>query len=209
MLTRSRIDHIAVARDFAGRTDDWPLAPRFDPLRRWYHRLAATDEYEVCGLTRLPGQGTDLHDHGGSAGALAVVSGEVTEYTVAGPARVIPGMVVPRCSAPARSAGSANTTSTGSSTMATVRRSRVYVYGPALTTMSRYRTRDGRLVLAAVDRAGPAVVSPGVKTALEVPYRSARRGIDEILAAASRPTAPPGPRYHRPTGRQAHGRGAG
>ena len=30
----------------------------------------------------------------------------------------------------------------------------VHVYGPALTTMSRYRIEDGRLVLAAVDRAG-------------------------------------------------------
>jgi hypothetical protein len=70
MLTQSRIDHVAIARDFAGRHDDWPLAPRFDPRQRWYHRLATTDQYEVWLLTWLPGQGTDLHDHGGCAGAL-------------------------------------------------------------------------------------------------------------------------------------------
>ena len=99
-------------------------APRFDPLQRWYHRLAATDEYEVWLLTWLPGQGTDLHDHGGSAGALAVVSGEVTEYTLALPVGLgPPGPVKKKGLGTGEARCSAVTTSTGSSTTATGRRS--------------------------------------------------------------------------------------
>ena len=44
---------------------DWPFAPRFDPTQRWYQRLATADDHEAWVLTWLPGQGTDLHDHGG------------------------------------------------------------------------------------------------------------------------------------------------
>lgn len=64
--------HLAIARRHAAHPDDWPFAPRFDPLRRWYHRLAEEPGAEVWLLTWLPGQETDLHDHGGSAGALGI-----------------------------------------------------------------------------------------------------------------------------------------
>jgi hypothetical protein len=86
-----RLDHLAIARAYAADPDAWPLAPRFggvdprgavDVSQRWYHRLAAEHNHEVWLLTWLPGQGTDLHDHGGSAGAFVVVSGELTERTV-------------------------------------------------------------------------------------------------------------------------------
>ena len=151
MITQSRLDHVAIARDFAGRPDDWPLAPRFDPRQRWYHRLATTDEYEVWLLTWLPGQGTDLHDHGGCAGAFVTVTGEVTEYTVVagGPARLVPRVLGP---GEARWFGRHHVhqvVNNGDRPAVTV-----HVYAPALSAMSRYRIDDGRLVLAAVDRAG-------------------------------------------------------
>src|SRR5688500_834976 len=50
------IDYLRVARQVAGRPDDWPLAPRFDPAGRWYHRLSEGDGFEVWLLTWLPGQ---------------------------------------------------------------------------------------------------------------------------------------------------------
>src|SRR5690349_24344433 len=81
--TALRLDHLAVARQFAKAPEGWVVPPRFDPVERWYHRLAVADDHEVWLLTWLPGQGTDLHDHGGSAGAFHVFSGTLTEDTVA------------------------------------------------------------------------------------------------------------------------------
>src|SRR2546423_15641277 len=52
-----------------------PLRPRFDPHERWYTRLVAADDHEAWLLTWHPGQGTDLHDPGGSAGAFPVLAG--------------------------------------------------------------------------------------------------------------------------------------
>ncbi|TDC41224.1 cysteine dioxygenase family protein [Micromonospora sp. KC213] len=62
----------------------WPVPLRFDPTARWYARLAATGTHQVWALSWLPGQGTGLHDHGGSQGAFLVVAGELTELTVTG-----------------------------------------------------------------------------------------------------------------------------
>ena len=47
-------DLLSIARQFAARPDDWPLAPRFDPLERWYHRLATHDD---LGASRDVGAG--------------------------------------------------------------------------------------------------------------------------------------------------------
>src|SRR3954470_15659899 len=76
-----RPDHLAIAHDYAAE-DRWPVAPRFDPVDRWYHRLAVAGDHEVWLLTWLPGQGTEIHDHGGSAGALQGLSGRLTQDTV-------------------------------------------------------------------------------------------------------------------------------
>nr|BFE77039.1 hypothetical protein GCM10020092_103400 [Actinoplanes digitatis] len=88
----TRLDHLATATRYAADPDSWPVAPRFDAVERWYHRLAQEHDHEVWLLTWLPGQGTDLHDHGGSAGAFRVFSGTLTEDTVetglGGPPRI-------------------------------------------------------------------------------------------------------------------------
>ena len=84
-LARPRTDHLAIARAYAAR----PLTPEFDPTRRWYTRLASDADAEVWLLSWLPGQGTDLHDHAGSAGAFVVASGTLTERTVTAPASLV------------------------------------------------------------------------------------------------------------------------
>ena len=86
--------YLAIARRYASHPDDWPFAPRFDPLRRWYHRLAEEPGAEVWLLTWLPGQETDLHDHGGSAGAFVVVQGQLVEHTIDADARLHPTTLV-------------------------------------------------------------------------------------------------------------------
>jgi Cysteine dioxygenase type I len=149
-----RHDHLAVATSFAATPEQWPVAPRFNPVDRWYHRLAVADDYEVWLLTWLPGQGTDLHDHGGSAGAFHVVSGTLTEDTVAtpadGPARIS-----------GRELGEGAGRRFGSRHVHRVtNRSHqpavsVHVYGPVLRSMTRYRVGDdGRLEVRVVERAG-------------------------------------------------------
>jgi oxalate decarboxylase/phosphoglucose isomerase-like protein (cupin superfamily) len=62
------------------------LSPRFTKGSRWARRVLAGPGHEAWLLAWLPGQGTELHDHGGvarpAAAAVAVVSGRLTEFTV-------------------------------------------------------------------------------------------------------------------------------
>ncbi|WP_052851201.1 cysteine dioxygenase [Streptomyces avicenniae] len=69
----------STAREFAARTELWRPATRFTADRRWYQRLERADDFEVWLLTWLPGQGTEIHNHGGSSGAFTVVEGTLTE----------------------------------------------------------------------------------------------------------------------------------
>jgi hypothetical protein len=48
--------------------------------RRWFTRLHADDELDVWLISWAPGHFTELHDHGGSLGALTVLSGALHEY---------------------------------------------------------------------------------------------------------------------------------
>jgi predicted metal-dependent enzyme (double-stranded beta helix superfamily) len=144
-LARPRTDHLALARAYAAR----PLEPRFDPTRRWYQRLTSQDDVEVWLLSWLPGQGTELHDHGGSAGAFVVASGTLTERTVSAPATLVSNVLsagTGRWFGPYHVHQVVNTSDAPAVS--------VHVYGPALTTMTRYSIEDGRLRVAAVDRAG-------------------------------------------------------
>jgi predicted metal-dependent enzyme (double-stranded beta helix superfamily) len=65
-----------VAREQAGTLLD---QVRFASPRRWWARLALTEEVELWLLSWLPGQHTAPHDHGGASGAFAVVLGELSE----------------------------------------------------------------------------------------------------------------------------------
>ena len=47
---------------------------------RWFTRLHADDELDLWLISWVPGHTTELHDHGGSLGALTVLSGGLHEY---------------------------------------------------------------------------------------------------------------------------------
>ena len=148
-----RLDHLATATRYAADPDSWPVAPRFNAVDRWYHRLAQEPDHEVWLLTWLPGQGTDLHDHGGSAGAFYVYSGALTEDTVAtgadGSARI---------TARELGEGAGRRFGTRHIHRITNRSNRpaisIHAYGPALTTMTRYRIGGAGLDVVSVERAG-------------------------------------------------------
>ncbi|MBN9635543.1 MAG: cysteine dioxygenase family protein, partial [Actinobacteria bacterium] len=46
---------------------------------RWYRRLYGDDELDLWLISWVPERSTELHDHGGSLGALTVVSGALAE----------------------------------------------------------------------------------------------------------------------------------
>ena len=150
--TGVRLDHLAIARQFSATCDTWAVAPRFDPVERWYHRLAAAGDHEVWLLTWLPGQATEIHDHGGSAGAFFVHAGTLIEDTVSaghGPARIV-----------SRELGEGAGRRFGSHHIHRIenRSTRpavsVHVYGPALTSMTKYRLGPAGLEIRTVERAG-------------------------------------------------------
>lgn len=148
----ARIDHLAIAGGYAARPEDWPVAPRYNPRERWYYRLAAAPDHEVWLLTWLPGQGTDLHDHGGSAGAMLVLSGQLTEETP-GPGAGATGLVASTLVAgDGRRFGPHHVHRVVNNSGRPV--VSVHVYGPALRTMTRYRIGAGGLEAVAVERAG-------------------------------------------------------
>jgi hypothetical protein len=152
-VRRASADHLAIAKRYAARPDDWPFSPRFDPFQRWHCRLAEEPDAEVWLLSWLPGQHTDLHDHGGSSGAFVVVTGTLTEYTAAIRPDGLPRLFDNTFSAGhGRSFGPHHIhqiANAGSQPAVSL-----HVYGPALREMTRYRVEEGRLLVTAVDRAG-------------------------------------------------------
>ncbi|HVQ91680.1 MAG TPA: cysteine dioxygenase family protein [Mycobacteriales bacterium] len=58
---------------------------RHDPERRWYGRLALTEDVEVWLIGWAPGQGTPPHGHGGASGAFTVLAGQLAETHQEGP----------------------------------------------------------------------------------------------------------------------------
>ena len=90
---RSRINLIKIATDLANQRALWEPLVSYDSAARYYVRLAHEQEFEAWLLTWLPGQGTDWHDHGGSAGTFITLRGVLTEQYAEvgyGPPRIIP-----------------------------------------------------------------------------------------------------------------------
>ena len=65
---RPRTNLAEIATRLAAQRSLWEPLIQFDPVSRYYSRLAAEPTFEAWLLTWVPGQGTDWHDHGGSAG---------------------------------------------------------------------------------------------------------------------------------------------
>jgi hypothetical protein len=84
--TRLRLPDLLRVTD---RTADKVLRGRYDHLLpsggvptddRWFIRLHGDDEIDVWLISWVPGHATELHDHGGSLGALTLLSGSLHEF---------------------------------------------------------------------------------------------------------------------------------
>ena len=84
--TRLRLPDLLHITDLAA---DDVLDGRYDHLLppggppehgRWFTRLRSDDELDVWLISWTPGETTELHDHGGSLGALTVLTGALQEF---------------------------------------------------------------------------------------------------------------------------------
>lgn len=142
----------AIARELAIESP-WPAW--FTPRSRSARKVMVTDDMEVWLLAWLPGQGTDLHDHGGRSrpcpAGFAVAGGSLAHYTV------VPGEV-PRLNVDVIGEHeSATVPATGVHALVNrgdVPAVSVHVYTPRLTMMRRYLFDESGLWLASMIRAG-------------------------------------------------------
>ena len=150
------------------RTADDVLSGRYDHLvppggvltdDRWFARLHGDDEVDVWLISWVPGHRTELHDHGGSLGALTLLSGSLDEFRWDGERlrcrRLVAGDqagfplgwvhdVVWAPTDPAPSVASPAVTSL-SETLGSETRGpslSVHAYSPPLTVMSYYEVAD-------------------------------------------------------------------
>lgn len=70
---------LGVVRGLASDPGHWRALVRHTPAERWFRRLVAHDEFDGWLIGWDSYQGVAFHDHGGSAGALYVVEGELLE----------------------------------------------------------------------------------------------------------------------------------
>jgi hypothetical protein len=149
------------------RTDLWAPLVEYRQSDRWSALVDPADaaavldpalHAELAGaqvwlLSWLPGQGTDLHDHGTSAGAFAVARGTLTERVVAARSReAVHQSTTDLAAGRVRYFGEHHVHQvTNSLTEPAVS---VHVYAPALRWMNTYRVEDGALVRTGTQRAG-------------------------------------------------------
>lgn len=155
MRNRSATNLSAVATRLAGQRDLWSPLVKYDPLSRYYARLASEPTYEAWLLTWVPGQGTDWHDHGGSAGAFVVLSGALTEeHAVVSPLSAPQIVPQPRVlvADTLRSFGRRHIHRVTNHALEPA--VSLHVYSPALVEMNSYRRDGDRLHLTSSSLVG-------------------------------------------------------
>jgi Cysteine dioxygenase type I len=142
-----------VALGLAAQAELWRSLVDYRIDTRWYQLWERTEQYEAWLLSWLPGQGTDLHDHGPASGAFAIAAGTLSERVVAIKPGQAPVEVTRSLALGGWSAFGPHyvhqVTNTG-----TVAAVSVHVYAPALTVMNRYRLEPQGLRHLSVEQAG-------------------------------------------------------
>lgn len=139
-----------LADTLAASPELWAHLVDHQPDHRVHHRLATGPGWEAYLITWPSGHGVELHDHGGSAGAVAVVEGHLVELVAARPGQATP----PGPGTPGSGAGPRPLVRvalpSGSTRRVPARRvhdvvnagaapaTSIHVYSPPLTTMTFY-----------------------------------------------------------------------
>ncbi len=140
-----------VVRRLAASPAGWLGRVRLNPEGCWYERIHLGDSHEVWVISWLPGQATGFHDHGGSAGAFAVVWGTLMERRVVGATST--GQVR------AKPVGAGGSRAFGPRYIHDVRNTAaavavsVHAYSPPLPQMTRYDLTPAGLVKLATEGA--------------------------------------------------------
>jgi rhodanese-related sulfurtransferase len=162
-----RAELAAVTQRYAAEVRAGCYVVHADPQERWHVRLHCDEQVDVWLISWTQSQGTELHDHGGSAGAFTVVEGALVEsvWSAGGLRDSV------------RAAG--ETVAFGERYVHDVTNREVpvavsvHAYSPPLTLMNFYEIEEGRLSrLASSWTDDPEIPAPS--------YRS----VDEMLAAA-------------------------
>lgn len=139
----------AIASGLAAVTIPWELGHGEVPIGRRYQRVLATTAYDAWVIGWPSGELLELHDHGGSAGAFSVVSGEIDEATVEDGATVI------RRFAPGETSGFDSSRVHAVANRGAAIATSVHVYSPPLSSMVYYEHGDdGALIAVAEDLGG-------------------------------------------------------
>jgi hypothetical protein len=142
-----------LVRRLAASPAEWATRVRLNPARRWYEQIHLDDSHEVWVISWLPGQETGFHDHGGSAGAFALVWGTLVER------RVVGGMTAGHVLAKPIGAGGVRAFGPRyihdlRNAAASVVAVSVHAYSPPIPQMTRYDLTPGGLVKLGTE--GPA-----------------------------------------------------
>ena len=151
-LTRSIADEVEAGK--------YPYF-QFDPDDRWHQRLYRDQRVDIWLLSWLPSQGTTLHDHGGSAGAFTVVTGELAEAVFVRGARA--GGLSERVHPSGHSVGFDRRHVHDVRNLSAASAVSVHGYSPPLTSMNFFDVQGGELVLDSTlvtDTPEPESVAP-------------------------------------------------
>lgn len=132
---------LAIAEGLTRSARTWPGMRR--PRRRCWDLMVASDAFEAWVIGWPPGGAIEFHDHGDSAGAVVVASGELTETTVTDGSHGIEteARVLPESASTAFGTAYVHDVVN----LGTAPAVSVHVYAPRLTTMTYYEITDGRL----------------------------------------------------------------
>ena len=143
------LDELAeIATALAPAAGSWPGMTR--PARRRWELMAVSDRAEAWVIAWPPGGAIELHDHGGSAGAVVVAAGELVETSLGprpGRGTALSTRTIPTGGCVRFSGHHVHDIANPGATPAIS----VHVYAPRLTSMTYYRFAEKTLV------AGPTV----------------------------------------------------
>jgi hypothetical protein len=146
------LDLLDLLQDYVAETAECLSPAPAELTGRDYELLELSDAVEIWAIHWPTGQGLELHDHGGSAGALWVVHGTLEEHSV-GPGRTLLHRSLPAGSGAAFGSTYVHDVVNRDSAPATS----IHAYSPPMASMTFYRqTALGLEVDRAEYRADPA-----------------------------------------------------